>query len=64
MCTLGNRLLKNVTAEQCNRDYLRNVYCNNSRECDTYFNENDVTIVNGIKGLASGVFLGILIKFF
>ncbi|XP_051176249.1 solute carrier family 12 member 6 isoform X5 [Leptopilina boulardi] len=57
MCTLGNRLLKNVTAEQCNRDYLRNVYCNNSRECDTYFNENDVTIVNGIKGLASGVFL-------
>ncbi|XP_043483393.1 solute carrier family 12 member 7 isoform X3 [Leptopilina heterotoma] len=57
MCTLGNRLLKNVTVDNCNKDWLRNVYCNNSRDCDTYFNENDVTIVNGIKGLASGVFL-------
>ena len=60
MCTLGRRLLKDVATENCTKSWLRdNVFCNKSTGiCDEYFEKNDVNVINGIRGLASGVFLG------
>ncbi|CAD1480049.1 unnamed protein product, partial [Heterotrigona itama] len=62
----GNESLKrlvkdiNVLAD-CNKNVsgaLHRLYCGNSTgKCDPYYLENNVTIVNGIRGLASGVFL-------
>ncbi|XP_011874240.1 PREDICTED: solute carrier family 12 member 7 isoform X1 [Vollenhovia emeryi] len=59
LCLLGRRLLKDIDITECNKKYggaLHNVYCNKTR-CDPYYLENNITIVNGIRGLASGVFL-------
>ncbi|XP_015584917.1 solute carrier family 12 member 4 isoform X4 [Cephus cinctus] len=62
MCILGKRLLKDVTVpDECNKNpggRLHNLFCGNGTdECDEYYKENSVSIVNGIRGLASGVFL-------
>ena len=63
MCILGKRLLKDINVlTDCNKNVsgvLHQIYCGNSTtKCDPYYVENNVTIVNGIRGLASGVFLG------
>lgn len=62
MCSLGNRLLKDIDISQCNKTidgYLYNIYCSNeTRVCDDYYSANNVSIVRGIKGLSSGVFFG------
>ncbi|KAK2580350.1 hypothetical protein KPH14_001246 [Odynerus spinipes] len=61
MCILGKRLLKDLDVlTECNKNvggHLHNLYCGNSTECDPYYADNNVTIINGIRGLASGVFL-------
>ncbi|CAK9808493.1 Solute carrier family 12 member 6 [Anthophora plagiata] len=61
MCILGKRLLKDINVLQdCNKNVsgvLHQIYCGNSTKCDPYYVENNATIVNGIRGLASGVFL-------
>lgn len=65
MCVLGRRLLKDINVlTECNKNtsgILHQLYCGNTtntNKCDPYYMENDVTIINGIRGLASGVFLG------
>ncbi|CAL7949518.1 unnamed protein product [Xylocopa violacea] len=61
MCILGKRLLKDINVmADCNKNrsgVLHQLYCPNNTKCDSYYLENNVTIVNGIRGLASGVFL-------
>ncbi|KAG7203194.1 hypothetical protein KM043_010300 [Ampulex compressa] len=61
MCVLGKRLLKDIDVmNDCHKNangYLHNVYCKNDTSCDPYYLANNVSIVNGIRGLASGVFL-------
>ncbi|CAL1680197.1 unnamed protein product [Lasius platythorax] len=63
MCVLGRRLLKDLNVlNDCNKNVsgvLHSLYCGNSTrsKCDPYYTENNLTIVNGIRGLASGVFL-------
>ncbi|XP_016906771.1 solute carrier family 12 member 4 isoform X3 [Apis cerana] len=64
MCVLGRRLLKDINVlTECNKNtsgILHQLYCGNTtntNKCDPYYMENDVTIINGIRGLASGVFL-------
>lgn len=67
MCVLGRRLLKDINVlTECNKNtsgILHQLYCGNSStsKCDPYYMENDVTIINGIRGLASGVFLGTIL---
>ncbi|XP_024890875.1 solute carrier family 12 member 4 isoform X5 [Temnothorax curvispinosus] len=60
LCILGRRLLKDINVlNDCNKNYggaLHNIYCNGT-SCDQYYLKNNLTIVNGIRGLASGVFL-------
>ncbi|XP_055312434.1 solute carrier family 12 member 4 isoform X3 [Sitodiplosis mosellana] len=60
MCVLGKRLLKDMKLEDCHKTvggFLHNTYCNaTTRLCDPYYETNNVTVVKGIKGLASGVF--------
>ena len=61
MCVLGNRLLKDISIDDCNKNSsgpLHKIFCGNSSTCDPYYEANDLYIVRGIKGLASGVFLG------
>nr|CAD7573788.1 unnamed protein product [Timema californicum] len=65
MCVLGQRLLKDVDINDCHDDPngpLFQLFCggNNSQieDCEPYFRANNLTVVQGIKGLASGVFLG------
>lgn len=67
MCVLGNRLLKDIDISDCNKTGgpLRTIFCGNSTDdsdlnCDPYWIKNNVSIVRGIKGLSSGVFLGSL----
>ncbi|KAK1118470.1 hypothetical protein K0M31_015167 [Melipona bicolor] len=62
LCILGRRLLKDINVlADCNKNVsgvLHRLYCgNNTGKCDPYYLENNVSIVNGIRGLASGVFL-------
>lgn len=60
MCTLGNRLLKDVHVDNCTQDVggaLEQLYCSAPGVCDPYYAANNVTLVRGIKGLASGVFM-------
>ncbi|XP_076233793.1 solute carrier family 12 member kcc isoform X2 [Calliopsis andreniformis] len=61
MCILGKRLLKDINVlTDCNKNVsgvLHQIYCGNSTKCDPYYEQNNVTIINGIRGLASGVFL-------
>lgn len=62
MCVLGKRSLSDVPKENCTKDFgglLHKEFCkseNNSFVCDPYYKDNNVTVVQGIKGLASGVF--------
>lgn len=64
MCVLGKRLLKDIDISNCTKAVgspLYNTFCNSSlasATCDPYFKQNNLTVVNGIKGLASGVFFG------
>ncbi|XP_063225978.1 solute carrier family 12 member 4 isoform X2 [Bacillus rossius redtenbacheri] len=61
MCVLGTRLLKDIKIHECYKNSsgkLFELYCgNSSATCEPYFEANNVTIVRGIKGLSSGVFL-------
>ncbi|KAH0949118.1 hypothetical protein HN011_009988, partial [Eciton burchellii] len=61
LCLLGRRLLKDINIlTDCNKNVsgaLHKIYCGNGTKCDPYYIENNLTIVNGIRGLASGVFL-------
>lgn len=66
MCILGKRLVKDLDVlTDCNKNVsgrLHQLYCaNGTGTCDPYYMENNLTIVNGIRGLASGVFLGALL---
>lgn len=57
LCVLGKRLLKDIpTMAHCNKTVLRKEFCGNTT-CDKYYLENEVRIVQGIKGLASGVLM-------
>ncbi|XP_072268147.1 solute carrier family 12 member 7 isoform X2 [Pyxicephalus adspersus] len=68
ICLLGNRVLsaqnlnicaKNISNDTAN-DVLWNKFCtpgNHSLTCDGYFLANDVTRIQGIPGIASGVIL-------
>jgi len=64
MCVLGERLLKDIPIENCTKEVgspLWEVFCENPvamTGCDSYFEHNNVSLVRGIKGLASGVFFG------
>lgn len=68
LCLLGRRLLKDLNVlTDCNKNVngaLHRLYCGNSTRCDPYYTQNNLTIVNGIRGLASGVFLGKIAIFF
>ncbi|XP_063616287.1 solute carrier family 12 member 6 isoform X3 [Cydia splendana] len=58
MCVLGKRLLKDIHISNCTKTVggeLEKLFCAN-RTCDEYYKTHDVQIVQGIKGLASGVF--------
>lgn len=60
MCVLGRRLVKDISIDNCNKTIggpLHNLYCLNSTSCDPYYDSHNVSIVQGIKGLASGVFM-------
>lgn len=60
MCTLGNRLLKDVHPDNCTQDVggaLHNLYCTAPGVCDPYYLANNVSLVRGIKGLSSGVLM-------
>ncbi|KMQ97050.1 solute carrier family 12 member 6, partial [Lasius niger] len=52
-------LFVNVNGNESLNGVLHSLYCGNSTrsKCDPYYTENNLTIVNGIRGLASGVFL-------
>jgi hypothetical protein len=61
MCVLGKRLLRDISIGDCNKNIsgpLHQIFCGNSSNCDPYYEANEVSIVRGIKGLSSGVFLG------
>ncbi|XP_017839242.1 solute carrier family 12 member 4 isoform X2 [Drosophila busckii] len=57
MCVLGKRLLKDIPIANCTKEdpMVLDLYCPNHK-CDDYFQNNNLTHVKGIKGLASGVF--------
>ncbi|CAH2050752.1 unnamed protein product, partial [Iphiclides podalirius] len=58
MCVLGKRLLKDINIDNCTKDIggeLHQLFCPNNL-CDPYFAAHNVSVVQGIKGLASGVF--------
>jgi len=63
MCVLGTRLIQQDGAGNCTKEpgsALFNQFCRphefNGVVCDEYFEKHNVSIVNGIKGLSSGVF--------
>ncbi|XP_017780215.1 PREDICTED: solute carrier family 12 member 4 isoform X2 [Nicrophorus vespilloides] len=59
MCVLGKRLLKDISLNECNKTEggaLHRVFCNTTT-CDPYYESHNVSIVQGIKGLSSGVLL-------
>ncbi|XP_039752651.1 solute carrier family 12 member 4 isoform X1 [Pararge aegeria] len=58
MCVLGKRLLKDININNCSKDVggeLYQLFCPNNT-CDPYYQAHEVSVVQGIKGLASGVF--------
>ncbi|CAH0695418.1 unnamed protein product [Spodoptera exigua] len=58
MCVLGKRLLKDIDINNCTKTVgapLHQLFCNNGT-CDPYYLTHNVSIVQGIKGLKSGVF--------
>lgn len=63
MCVLGKRLLKDINLADCNKTEdgpLHKIFCVNST-CDPYYLTHNVSVVRGIKGLSSGVLLGITV---
>lgn len=64
MCVLGKRLLKDIDVlANCTKysAFLNSTFCGGDPQgyrCDSYYTNNTVTIRNGIRGLASGVFFG------
>ncbi|XP_059478016.1 solute carrier family 12 member 6 isoform X3 [Neocloeon triangulifer] len=62
MCVLGERLLKDISVENCTKEVgsqLWDVFCEDPvamTGCDQYFEQHNVSLVRGIKGVASGVF--------
>ncbi|XP_073999201.1 solute carrier family 12 member kcc isoform X3 [Rhodnius prolixus] len=62
MCVLGTRLLKAVDSNNCTKEVggaVYEIFCNvngSSVICDPYFENHEVSVRNGIQGLASGVF--------
>lgn len=71
VCLLGNRTLANRNFDTCAKmqvvsngtvtTALWRLFCNGSSlsaTCDEYFAQNNVTEIQGIPGVASGVFLG------
>lgn len=71
VCLLGNRTLAKRSFETCAKmqvvsngtvtTALWRLFCNGSSlsaSCDEYFIQNNVTEIQGIPGVASGVFLG------
>lgn len=71
VCLLGNRTLSRRNFDICAKVYtttngtattlLWGLFCNNSMPsatCDEYFAQNNLTEIQGIPGVASGVFLG------
>ncbi|XP_008593293.1 PREDICTED: solute carrier family 12 member 7 isoform X2 [Galeopterus variegatus] len=70
VCLLGNRTLSKRSFDVCSKMHvvanntvttaLWGLFCNGSRPsatCDEYFAQNNVTEIQGIPGVASGVFL-------
>ncbi|XP_044577930.1 solute carrier family 12 member 4 isoform X2 [Cotesia glomerata] len=61
ICVLGKRLLKDIPITACYKNEtgpLADIFCNKTtRVCDAYYSSHNVSIINGIKGLSSGVFL-------
>ncbi|KAJ8736130.1 hypothetical protein PYW08_006786 [Mythimna loreyi] len=58
MCVLGKRLLKDININNCTKQIgapLHNIFCPNNT-CDPYYLAHNVSVVQGIKGLKSGVF--------
>lgn len=68
ICVLGNRTLKNIDFDKCMKtEVINNVtcttdlwklFCNSpflNATCDEYFEQNDLTEINGIPGLQSGI---------
>ncbi|XP_075975973.1 solute carrier family 12 member kcc isoform X2 [Anticarsia gemmatalis] len=58
MCVLGKRLLKDINIMNCTKDVggeLHQLFCPNNT-CDPYYAAHNISIVQGIKGLKSGVF--------
>ncbi|CAH0405213.1 unnamed protein product [Chilo suppressalis] len=58
MCVLGNRLLKDIHITNCSKAVdgeLHKLFCPN-KTCDPYYATHNISVVQGIKGLASGVF--------
>lgn len=71
VCLLGNRTLSKRSFDTCAKVQMVNnstvttalwrLFCNGSSPsttCDEYFVQNNVTEIQGIPGVASGVFLG------
>ncbi|XP_024081059.1 solute carrier family 12 member 4 isoform X3 [Cimex lectularius] len=60
MCVLGNRLLKDISPENCTKEgQMFDIFCTKNGSvvtCDPYYENHEVTVRNGIMGLASGVF--------
>ncbi|XP_069814677.1 solute carrier family 12 member 7 isoform X1 [Dendropsophus ebraccatus] len=68
ICLLGNRVLAKRNFDICAKyisnntinEALWNIFCkttNDSTTCDSYFLANNITEIQGIPGIASGVFL-------
>lgn len=59
MCVLGKRLLRDIAdVKNCTKEIggqLHQLFCSNNT-CDPYYLLNNVSVVQGIKGLKSGVF--------
>ncbi|KAL0850918.1 hypothetical protein ABMA28_006827 [Loxostege sticticalis] len=58
MCVLGKRLLKDIHITNCTKNptgELHKLFCPNNT-CDPYYSAHNVSVVQGIKGLSSGVF--------
>ncbi|XP_061569742.1 solute carrier family 12 member 7 isoform X3 [Cololabis saira] len=58
ICMLGNRILQNHNFNNCAKAELWPVFCDGpslNATCDEYFSNNNVTEIQGIPGLTSGV---------
>ncbi|CAH0562337.1 unnamed protein product [Brassicogethes aeneus] len=61
MCVLGKRVLKMDNLTHCSKDVngpLHKMFCpNGTLFCDKYYNDHNLTVERGIKGLSSGILL-------